>query len=497
LYENLTCDGLFVITVIFSPGDWKLLYDEVFARFPNVHPIFEEEAGFYPALHDCIRLCGNNPILFLVDDFIFHTRYDCRGILQHFLSDESVFNVHLKLHPGIVYSHPSSSACPPPQLSVVQSDELEYPHLQFQMSRTNTQDWGYPVDFCGGMYRKSDILELLLISENEFGVCSLENPNKLETTLNKALYSSSFSKRYKYSLCPASGICSVVTVNRVQTTYKVPIYNSCDSGGDVTTLNRCMVEGKGYDMPRYSSILSISVHVGSLFVVKEYQSYPLYPSGPSEVIVSVILPSYNAAQFLFESAMSILDGENQCSYEMIIIDDGSHDNTPDICLKLVDAYEAKHKELRVIQTRKLGLVNALEVGLKEARGYYVCRMDADDISLPNRLSKLLSFMLENKNAVVVGTQALLFHDSDISLSPPHPKHYEIASMPCHPVLLSWSMYFRCSLLHPTVLFRKDKVLEVGSYRNDTEGSGTSIIEDYDLWTRILQRYLKISSSLPL
>ncbi len=107
--------------------------------------------------------------------------------------------------------------------------------------------------------------------------------------------------------------------------------------------------------------------------------------------VSVLMPVYNAADYVKEAIESIL-AQDYTHFELIIIDDGSTDNTAQI----VGHYKKSDPRITFLHhSKNRGLVTILNEGLNIANGDYIARMDADDISLPNRLSRQVAFMEEN------------------------------------------------------------------------------------------------------
>ena len=121
--------------------------------------------------------------------------------------------------------------------------------------------------------------------------------------------------------------------------------------------------------------------------------------------ISVLMPAYNAEKYIGEAIESILN-QTYKDFEFIIINDGSIDRTEDIILSYDDPriIYLKNKE-------NSGIVASLNNGLKQAKGQYVARMDADDISLPTRFEKQLQYMESNQHIFVLGTSLILFGEN--------------------------------------------------------------------------------------
>jgi glycosyltransferase involved in cell wall biosynthesis len=114
-------------------------------------------------------------------------------------------------------------------------------------------------------------------------------------------------------------------------------------------------------------------------------------------VVSVLMSVYNGERYLREAIVSILE-QSFTNFEFIIVDDGSSDKSADIINEFKD-----QRIVRLINTSNHGLAYSLNRGLKIARGQYVARQDADDISIPERLSKQVNFLQQNETIQLVGT----------------------------------------------------------------------------------------------
>lgn len=125
-------------------------------------------------------------------------------------------------------------------------------------------------------------------------------------------------------------------------------------------------------------------------------AYGIFQSKPK---ISVILPTYNREKMLPNALDSILN-QTFPDFELIVINDGSTDNTQ----KILEEYAAKDKRIKIINHEKnKGIVWGLNEGLEQAKGEYIARMDDDDISYPKRFEIQLAYMQEHPDVAIVGT----------------------------------------------------------------------------------------------
>ena len=108
--------------------------------------------------------------------------------------------------------------------------------------------------------------------------------------------------------------------------------------------------------------------------------------------ISVVMPVYNCEQYVGKAVESILK-QSFKDFELIVIDDGSTDNTLDAILEVVKS----DRRLRLIQTDNRGIVDSLNTGVSIANGNFIARMDGDDISRSNRFQVQLDEMKRNPN----------------------------------------------------------------------------------------------------
>jgi glycosyltransferase involved in cell wall biosynthesis len=191
-------------------------------------------------------------------------------------------------------------------------------------------------------------------------------------------------------------------------------------------------------------------------------------------MVSVIMPVYNAERYLAEAVESVLH-QTFADFEFIIIDDGSTDTS----LARLRRYAAQDARIRLSSRPNAGCVQTLIEAVPLATGKYIARMDADDVSLPNRFEQQVRFLEENPEYVVVGTKVLLIDAEGAPLKYMGEKrrHGEIDGA-----------HLRGeggAIIHPASMIRTEAIRAVGGYRLLRD-------EDLDLFLRLAE-YGKVAN----
>lgn len=187
--------------------------------------------------------------------------------------------------------------------------------------------------------------------------------------------------------------------------------------------------------------------------------------------ISVIMPAYNAEQYIGEAMDSIL-GQTFGDFEFIILNDCSADGTEEIILSYDDP-----RIVYLKNERNLGVAATLNRGLEMARGEYIARMDADDISLPHRFEKQIAYLDAHPEVAVLGTNAAIFSDD---------KTIQMTQVPETDRSIRFRMALSNPFIHPTIMMRRSMIAEL-SYEMEYEGR-----EDYRFWMRVSQKY-KVSN----
>jgi glycosyltransferase involved in cell wall biosynthesis len=182
--------------------------------------------------------------------------------------------------------------------------------------------------------------------------------------------------------------------------------------------------------------------------------------------ISVLMPVYNCEKYLNEAVESILQ-QSYADFEFIIIDDHSTDTSGSIINRYQDP-----RIIFVHNDENIGVTRSLNRGLSLAQGEYIARMDADDISLPGRFEKQVSFLDAHPNVGVLGTAACLM-DQFGKIGDP-------IRFPEEHMLLCWRLcFFVNPIIHPSVMMRRQLVSRVNGYNPELATS-----QDYQLWCRL-------------
>ena len=187
----------------------------------------------------------------------------------------------------------------------------------------------------------------------------------------------------------------------------------------------------------------------------------------SDILISVIMSVYNGHKYLGETIESILN-QSFKNIEFIIINDGSTDGAIDI----IRYYEKQDDRIKVISNEtNLGLALSLNKGIQAAKGKYIARMDADDISLPERFNTQIAYLERNPHIWILGCN--IFHIEG------NGKIIREITYPSDPIQLRWNMLFGTTGLvcHPCAMMVTDKIRESGLYKN------TKSSQDMELWSR--------------
>ena len=340
---------------------------------------------------------------------------------------------------------------------------------------------------------------------------------------------------------------------RVTNSTTVANENNITDPTDPSALLKLLRSGRNLDLERYLSTPYNSSHVGDLFLHDQPSITQRAGVQNLPPDVSVLIPVHKGVDFASHSITSIilqcvdqwhqpLDDEARrppsllSSVQIVIVVDRCIDGSIDVMIQSCKTLLASHPsivlvvqdhrfgqtaldqenpqhhiqstfsiDVDIVSSSSPGVASALNTGLKHCKSELVARMDADDIAAPGRIMSQLTFMRDNPSVNVVGASAVIFStrdDENKSDCPILPYHSDVTSNnQCHiirtslsvldPGFMSWTMLFTCTLTHPTVMFRKSAIEEIGGYDESIKCA-----EDYDLWLRLLEKDCRSILCLP-
>lgn len=191
---------------------------------------------------------------------------------------------------------------------------------------------------------------------------------------------------------------------------------------------------------------------------------------PEPPLVSVIMPAYNAAKTINESIDSILN-QSYKNIELLVIDDGSNDETASI----INSY-ADSRVKYVKNENNMGLVKTLNKAISISTGKYVARMDSDDIALKLRIEREVDYMESHPECIICGTFAKYFSEVEGEKTFGRIMKYEVED-----AKIKKELAYECCFAHPTVMFRSSVFSETDKrYDDDYLNS-----EDYNYWIDLM------------
>jgi glycosyltransferase involved in cell wall biosynthesis len=182
-------------------------------------------------------------------------------------------------------------------------------------------------------------------------------------------------------------------------------------------------------------------------------------------MISVLLPTYNAAETIELSIRSILRQTN-AEYELLVMDDGSTDETASIVSRLNDSRIQYHK------LPHQGLTKTLNEGLSIARYDIIARMDADDLCVPWRFEKQLAVLNQLPKNTILSSWYGMFSDGALQY---------LVEQPISSNEIKKGLLLHSFLSHPGLMCFKDTIVKNGGYRTNVE---IDAFQDYETWLAI-------------
>lgn len=189
--------------------------------------------------------------------------------------------------------------------------------------------------------------------------------------------------------------------------------------------------------------------------------------------ISIIIPTYNRAKIVCEAVQSILQ-QTYSDYEVIVIDDGSTDNTAECIHNLISSSE----KIRYIYQQNMGRSAARNEGIKQARGEYISFLDSDDLYLQAKLELQVQAMEEHPDYSMSYTNYLVMDENGVIIEDQGKPDIDLTGE-IYPELL----YFKGTIITtPSVMVRTRILRNVGNF-----DEGMHICEDLDLWRRVARQ----------
>lgn len=184
--------------------------------------------------------------------------------------------------------------------------------------------------------------------------------------------------------------------------------------------------------------------------------------------LTVLLPVYNGEKYVADAVESILN-QSYSEFELLIIDDGSTDDS----YKIISAYS--DPRIRILKNEEnRGLIYSLNRGIKEAKGKFVARLDADDYALPVRLELQMSFMNENPEVALCSTGFIVDNGTSKREVTYKSRHNEI----------KFDFLNQCHICHGSAVWNNDLLKKNNLFFNPE----FSHAEDFDLFARIMEMF---------
>ena len=186
------------------------------------------------------------------------------------------------------------------------------------------------------------------------------------------------------------------------------------------------------------------------------------------VSISVLMSTYNTEIPMLNEAVESILNQSFGDFEFIIIDDGSTNDSDSYLKSLSD------KRVRIIWNKQnVGITKALNIGLREAKGKYIARMDADDVALPTRFEKEFTFMEQNPDVIVCGARIGVI-DENSAITKRAKKAKKPEDMESYRVRM---LFQNPGPIHPTAMIRHQMLLDHGITYNEN----LRYAQDYGLW----------------
>jgi Glycosyl transferase family 2 len=344
------------------------LYRQLSLEFPGV--TFRKQQQFRA---DVLDLIGRAPfVAFVVDDALFVRDFSVRTVTEELASNGQAIGFSLRLGKNTTYCYPVDAGQDVPEFTSARPGVLAF------RWPGASHDFGYPFDLSSSVYRTADIEPLLRR-------IPFTNPNLMEGRLAEGARASGrrrpmlLSYERSVAFCIPANLVQTVTKNRAGTR----------AAESPVALAAAFERGSRIDLRRYDDFPNTACH-------QEVELH-LRAADPPPPTVSVVIPCYGQAEFLGDAVGSVV-AQTWTDWEIVIVDDGSTDDTPQTARRLVEQYP-RHR-IRVLSQPNQGVSVARNNGIAASTGRYILPLDADDMIRPQMLEHTVALLEANHSVSV-------------------------------------------------------------------------------------------------
>jgi len=424
--------GTIPVKVLYKASTSRMM--SLYRRLMQEHPEadFVQEGNFRRDLLMLLR--GRDCVLFAVDDTVFVQDFavaDLAGTLQ---SHPDALGFSLRLGRNTTQCYSMNHAQPLPEFESLPGGTLKYswPGAQY--------DFGYPLELSSSLYRIKDLLPLL-------EQLAFTNPNTLEEALSA--HAGRFLESHPFLLCQGHSLAFSIPANRVQQV----CHNR--AGGNpaysAETLAALFAGGQRIEMEAFDGFVPAACH--------QEAEFKTGPGAPPVPLISVVIPCYNQARYLPEAVASVA-AQTLTDWEIIIVNDGSPDDTSRVARELMERYAGRR--IRLLEKKNGGLARARNAGIRAAAGAYILPLDADD--------KIKPAMLEKTAALLEGEPGVAVAYTDVA-------HFGAAEKTVQAAEFDFKEICANNQLNCCSLFRREAWELAGGYNPNLVWG----YEDWDFW----------------
>ena len=325
---------------------------------------------------DVLELAAESPFVgFVVDDAMFVRDFAVREVIEQLEADRTAIAFSLRLGTNTTYCYTIDAAQEVPGFAATRPGVLAY------RWPGASNDFGYPFDLSSSVYRTADIEPILR------GL-RFANPNTMEGQL--AARAAAAASEHPTLLCFERSAAFCIPANLVQNVAKNRV--GARAGETADALAEAFERGDRIDIGRYEDFPNVSCH-------QDVELY-LRAADPRPPTVSVIVPCYGQAEFLGEAVASVI-AQTWTDWEIVIVDDGSPDDTAATAQRLIEQHP--DRRIRLLSQANQGVSVARNNGIAASTGRYILPLDADDMLTPLVLQRTVALLEADRSVSIAYT----------------------------------------------------------------------------------------------